>query len=120
LALARLATEEKVESLSVGSELNSLDGDHLPWAVLVAAVRAQYGGTLTYSGNWDHFQKVGIYDLVDQIGMCGYFSLAGATREEHGRTWRDLRAELERFSQKLARPLLFTEIGYLSQKGAAA
>ena len=120
LSLAKLASEEKVEELSIGSELSTLDGDHDSWSPIVKSVRAQFSGALTYSGNWDHFQKVAIYDLVDHIGLCGYFALGGSTVEELTRSWRDLRAELERFSRKHARPLLFTEIGYLSQRGAAA
>src|SRR5207253_649355 len=60
--LARLAERRGVELLSVGSELSTLDGDRAPWVPLVAAVRAVYRGALTYSGNWDHFQKVALYD----------------------------------------------------------
>ena len=125
--LAQLAAEEKVTALSIGSELSSLDGaaDHAAWVALVAEVRRRFSGRLTYSGNWDHFREVAIYDLVDRIGLCGYFPLAerGAaarTVDDLARTWRDLRAELERFAQKKQRPLLFTEIGYLSQQGSAA
>jgi hypothetical protein len=116
-ALAKLAAQERVAALSIGSELSTLDGDRAAWVPLVEDVRKRFRGRLTYSGNWDHFQKVAIYDLVDHIGLCGYFPLSG---DDLTRTWRDLRAELERFSRKLSRPLLFTEIGYLSQKGAAA
>ncbi len=126
--LARLAAREHVAVLSVGSELSTLDGDRARWAPLVAEVRRVFHGRLTYSGNWDHFQKVALYDLVDELGLCGYFPLADraeaarrpATVEELVRAWRDLRDELERFARKLGRPLLFTELGYLSQRGAAA
>jgi hypothetical protein len=120
VGLAKLAAEEKVEELSIGSELSTLDGDSRAWAPIVEQVRDQFRGALTYSGNWDHFQKVGIYDLVDHIGLCGYFALAGSSVDDLTRSWRDLRVELERFSRKHDRPLLFTEIGYLSQRGAAA
>jgi hypothetical protein len=128
VALARLAAEEKVSALSIGSELSTLDVDRAPWIGLAAEVRRVFPGLLTYSGNWDHFDKVAIYDLVDLIGLCGYFSLAdreeAARRavpvEELARSWKALRANLERFSRSLGRPLLFTEIGYLSQRGAAA
>jgi hypothetical protein len=119
-ALAKLAAQEKVEELSIGSELSTMDEDHDSWSPIVKDVRAQFHGALTYSGNWDHFQKVAIYDLVDHIGLCGYFALGGSSVDDLSRTWRDLRAELERFAQKHERPLLFTEIGYLSQRGAAA
>ena len=130
IALAQLANQEHAEALSIGSELSTLDGaaDHDAWAMLVSEVHAVYRGRLVYSGNWDHFREVGIYDLVDQIGLCGYFALADrAEAAAHAvpvddlvRTWRDLRVELERFAELHGRPILFTEVGYLSQRGAAA
>ena len=128
LALAKLAQRERVEELSIGSELSTLDGDRARWAPLAADVRRAFAGRLTYSGNWDHFRDVAIYDLVDELGLCGYFPLAdrddAARRaipvEEMVRAWRDLRDELTRFARKRNRPLLFTELGYLSQRGASA
>ena len=124
VGLARLAARTRAEGLSVGSELSTLDGDRAAWAPIVAAVRAVYRGRLVYSGNWDHFRDVAIYDLVDDAGVCGYFPLAEAgrvaTEEELVRAWRDLRVELERFRARVGRPLVFTEVGYLSQRGAAA
>jgi hypothetical protein len=136
LRLARLAQRTRVELLSVGSELSSLDGERAPWEKLVAAVRAVYRGPLTYSANWDHFRRVAIYDLLDYAGLCGYFALAPApakasqrpgptpapptSEAELARAWRNLRAQLERFRERVGRPLLFTEVGYLSQRGAAA
>jgi hypothetical protein len=116
LSLARLAAAERVEALSIGSELSSLDGELAPWLAVVAAVRGQFHGRLVYSGNWDHYRDVAIYPLVDELGLCGYFAL-GADLE---RTWRELRVQLEAYSRALQRPLMFTEIGYLSQRGAAA
>jgi hypothetical protein len=123
-ALARLAERDHVELLSVGSELSTLDGDRAPWVDLVAKVRAVYHGKLLYSGNWDHFRKVAFYDLVDYAGLCGYFALADADRpssdDDLTRAWRDLRVELTRFSARLGRPFVLTEVGYLSQRGAVA
>jgi hypothetical protein len=137
VGLARLAARERVELLSVGSELSTLDGERGPWVKLVRAIRAVYPGALTYSGNWDHFRRVAFYDLLDYAGLCGYFALAprggggggGAGDGGDGKpidtealvaSWRNLRAQLERFAADLGRPLLFTEVGYLSQRGAAA
>jgi hypothetical protein len=124
VALARLAERSRVELVSVGSELSTLDGERAPWLPLIDAVRAVYRGPLTYSGNWDHFRKVAFYDRLDYAGLCAYFALApdGAhpTDEDLVRSWRDLRIELERFGARVGRPLLFTEVGYLSQRGAAS
>ena len=142
VALAALAERQRVELLSVGSELSTLDTERAAWVPLVRAVRAVYRGPLTYSGNWDHFQKVALYDLVDFAGLCGYFALSDEPHvaephvaeprvaEPHVArphaidplvaAWRRRRVELEAFSVRVGRPILFTEIGYLSQRGAAA
>jgi hypothetical protein len=124
--LARLATRERVAVLSVGSELSTLDGaaDREAWAATIAAVRRVFTGRLLYSGNWDHYRDVAIYDLVDVLGMCGYFALvapgAPSTLEDVTRGWRDLRAELTRFARARGRPVVFTELGYRSIRGAAS
>jgi hypothetical protein len=123
--LARIAAEENAAALSVGSELSTLDVDVAPWRALVAEVRRRFHGELTYSGNWDHFEKVAIYELVDKVGICAYFSLgerkatvpAVAELEER---WRSLRTRLARFASAIHRPLLFTEVGYRSILGSSA
>lgn len=128
LSLAALCQRSKVAVLSVGSELSTLDTPphHAQWQHLVAAVRKQYRGLLTYSGNWDHYQQVGLYDLLDLAGMCAYFPLASRLDvgpvpvEKMTAAWQKKRVELEQFAQGLKRPLLLTEVGYLSQRGAAA
>jgi hypothetical protein len=121
--LADLCAQEHAGALSVGSELSTLDGedDRSEWVALIAEVRRRYHGTLVYSGNWDRFRRVALYDLVDEIGLCGYFALAdvaGASVVDLVRAWRDLRIELERFALARGRPLVFTEIGYRSVRGA--
>jgi hypothetical protein len=127
IALARLGEKEGATGLSVGSELSTLDGPdaHAEWARTIRAVRRVFSGALTYSGNWDHFRQVALYDLVDQIGLCAYWPLAPAgaidsSVDDLVRAWRDLRVSLERFARARHRPLIFTEVGYLSQRGAAA
>jgi hypothetical protein len=124
--LALLAAREGASVLSVGSELSSLDGpgDRDAWQALIDRVRHQFRGPLLYSGNWDHFERVALYQLVDLAGVCAYFSLAPpeslATDEELTRSWRDWRAELTRFARIIKRPLVLTEVGYRSVRGAAA
>lgn len=131
LRLARLGRVHKLAQLSVGSELSTLDvGAERPrWSALINKVRGEFGGLLTYSGNWDHFEQVGLYDLVDTAGLCAYFPLAeslpgfetAAQLEVPALTaaWRRKRADLEAFAARVGRPLLLTEVGYLSQRGCA-
>lgn len=126
VALARVAAREHVAVLSVGSELSTLDGaaDRPEWATTVAAVRGVFHGALMYSGNWDHFRDVAVYELVDVVGLCAYFALvepgAPATVDDLVRGWRDWRVELERFFAPRGRAIVFTELGYRSIRGAGA
>lgn len=126
VGLARLAARAGATVLSVGSELSTLDGadDRASWATTVKEVRRVFAGPLLYSGNWDHYRDVAIYDLVDVVGLCGYFALvapgAPSAVEDVTRGWRDLRTELTRFARERGRPIVFTEVGYRSIRGAAA
>ncbi|MBL9002589.1 MAG: hypothetical protein JNJ46_00015 [Myxococcales bacterium] len=126
--LSRLAAAEGVAVLSVGSEQSTLDvpAYHGRWQHLVSAVRRGFSGLLTYSGNWDHYEHVGLYDLVDLAGLCAYFPLARegyeppAKQDDLVAAWRKKRSELEAFASARNKPLVLTEVGYLSQRGAAA
>lgn len=124
--LAKLASSEHAAALSIGSELSTLDGenDRDAWRAVIARVKKRFAGPLLYSGNWDHFERVAVYEQVDLAGVCAYFALAerdGAADDETlTRGWRDGRARLERFSKIVAKPLVLTEVGYRSVKGAAA
>lgn len=121
--LAKLSSSEGVSVLSVGSELSTLDVKKEWFRPVIEAARKEFFGKLLYSGNWDHFREVAIWSLVDYIGLCGYFGIASTDRlpplHEMISGWRDLRANLERWSRSKSRPLVFTEVGYMSQLGAA-
>lgn len=121
--LARLAQKSGVEVLSVGSELSSLDTDPSFFGPVVKEVRSVFKGKLTYSANWDHFRLVRIFPLVDLLGLCGYFGIAvskkNATLAEMVEGWRDVKAYLVRWARTMGKPLLFTEVGYMSQQQAA-
>jgi len=123
-AFAHLAQQEKVPLLSVGSELASLDVDEARWRKIIADVRKIYTGKLTYSANWDHYYDVPFFDDLDYVGITGYFELAekGADPTVHQlvHSWREVHATLMRWLHKIDRPLILTEVGYLSQKGTAA
>jgi hypothetical protein len=134
LRLGRLCQHAHVAQLSVGSELSTLDGakERPRWQALIERTRATFRGLLTYSGNWDHFEQVGLYDLLDTAGLCAYFPLAEAPILSLGMgtaptpelpelvaAWRRKRTELEQFAARIGRPLVLTEVGYLSQRGCA-
>jgi hypothetical protein len=124
LSFARLAQELKVPLLSVGSELSTMDIHEQRWRLLISKVRKVYSGKLTYSANWDHYDKVPFFDALDYAGITGYFELAkpgeDPTVEQLVEAWRHHAIQILRWRHKVGKPLLLTEVGYLSQKNAAA
>jgi hypothetical protein len=124
LRFAELAEKLQVPLLSVGSELSSLDVESDRWRTIIAEVRRVYRGKLTYSANWDHYQQVPFFDALDYAGVTGYFELA--KRDEDPtvvsliQAWQNVHQQLLRWQHRIDKPLLLTEVGYLSQKNAAA
>jgi len=122
LHYATLAARSKAELLCVGSELITTEPMRGRWRDLIARVRKVYGGKIAYSANWDHYTPVTFWDLVDVIGLTGYYKLAeaaGAREEEMLASWRGARSRLVTWSKKLRRPFIFTEVGYPSIAGCA-
>jgi hypothetical protein len=122
--LASLGALTGASRLVVGSEFSSLDRDLAHWRPLVERIRALFSGTLMYSANWDHYQDVRLYELVDEIGVVAYFNL----REPDGPSdvpaltarWRSLRREIEFSLASYAKPFVFSELGYRSRTGSTA
>ena len=112
--------------LSVGSELSTLDGaaDRAAWAATVAAVRRVFPGALIYSGNWDHYPRRRHLRPRRRRRPVRLLRARRAgravDRRRLTRGWRDLRVELERFFARPRPPIVFTELGYRSIRGAAA
>jgi hypothetical protein len=120
--LASLAELTGATRLVVGSELSTLDGDLPRWQHLIALVRAVFTGTLVYSANWDHYRDARLFELVDEVGVVGYFGL-----RDHGgpsdvpaltASWQRIRRELDAALAKYGKPFVFTELGYRSRSGA--
>jgi hypothetical protein len=128
LEFARLAQRLAVPIMSVGSELSTMDVHEDRWRTLIAKVREIYGGALTYSANWDHFREVRFFDALDYAGVTGYFELADKEKaleedpplEQLIHAWREVYMAMMRWQHKIGRPIILTEVGYLSQRGAAA
>ncbi len=120
LTFASLAQEMGVEILSLGTELKTRSGDEAFWRALVPKIRSRYSGFLTYSANWDEYENVPFWDLLDFVGIDFYFPLtdrSDASRSDMEEALRPIRDVLKEFSRKEDRPFLFTEIGYRSLDG---
>ncbi|MEQ8304399.1 MAG: hypothetical protein RIB47_13470 [Cyclobacteriaceae bacterium] len=123
LHYARLAEENHVEVLCIGTELLHTIGHELRWRNLITEIRKVYGGKLTYAANFNaEFEKVKFWDALDFIGIQAYFPLSqkeNPTLDELKLNWvKPLRA-IENVSKLYDKPVLFTEIGYRSTADAA-
>jgi hypothetical protein len=89
------------------------------WLSLIQEVRAIYPGPLTFAANWDAYDKCGFWDQMDYLGVDGYFPLQqGSDLGSLIRGWEPYLAALRAFHNRWNKPLLFTEIGICSHKGA--
>lgn len=118
-----IAREGGANALMVGSELVSTEKFTERWLEIIALAREHfYGGLLGYSANWDHYRPIKFWDKLDFIGMTSYYTLADRelpTVEEIVARWQPIYEEVTNWRQSVGKPLLFTEVGWCSQEGAA-
>ncbi|MEZ4881608.1 MAG: glycoside hydrolase [Flavobacteriaceae bacterium] len=115
---AKVAEEEKVEMLCVGTELEKFIA-HRPeyWRNLIEEIRTIYKGKLTYAANWDEYKRVPFWDALDYIGVDAYFPVSESktpTVEEARNGWALWKEELKNVSERENKQILFTEYGYRS------
>jgi glycosyl hydrolase family 113 len=128
-----LARDERVEMICIGTELASMSGSQYAaqWSALVARIRGQYSGLLTYAANGvsaaDEFTSVSFWSQLDLLGADVYTPLTDKkdpTRQELAAGWRsnrdghDMLAAFHNWQQSYGKPFVFTEVGYRSADGA--
>ena len=119
---ADLAAEAGAAGMTIGMELRRTVGQDEEWRAVADAVRQRFPGWLTYAANWDDYESVEWWSVVDYIGVQAYFELGvpaegtnGESRQRFLRErWRPIRDRIEAVSRASGRPVLFTEIGYPS------
>ena len=121
LHYAQLAEEENMEMLCIGTELHKTCTERDEnWRALIKKIRSVYSGQLTYAANFSNeYQEISFWDELDFIGVQAYFSLTDKEEEsleELKKGWKKPIKELEAFSRKFNKPVLFTEVGYKSTK----
>ncbi len=122
LRYARMAQEEQVGILAVGTELRSSVAHETAWRELLTAIRTVYEGPIVYCANWDSIDQVGFWDAVDYIGVQFYPPLADTPDASEASMDARLAIHLERlgaFSEGQGRPVLLTEVGYKSTSDTA-
>ena len=121
LRFAALADSTGAEMLCIGTEFNNAIAKRPQfWNNLILKVKALYHGKLTYSANWDDWERIPFWQQLDYIGLGGYFPLVEASTpsvDSLRAAWKPIKARLEAFSRQQGRPVLFTEFGYLSVDG---
>lgn len=121
LRFAMLADSTGAELFCIGTEFNvAIQKRPQYWKSLIGKIRGIYRGKLTYSANWDDWERVPFWEELDYIGLGGYFPLVEAATPEVKdlkAAWKPIFERLKTFSQQRERPVLFTEFGYLSVDG---
>ncbi|WP_378900129.1 glycoside hydrolase family 113 [Microbacterium sp. NPDC056569] len=108
---ARIAEVEGCEMLCVGCEMVRADAREADWRELIAAVRAEYSGIVTY--NCDKYQedRLGWWDAVDVVTSSGYYPVDA---------WEAELDRIERAVAAMGKPFFFMEAGCPSREGSPA
>ncbi|MDN3020916.1 hypothetical protein [Streptomyces sp. S.PB5] len=118
---AALSADTGAEQFAVGTELAGVSGDTAAWTRTVDTVRDHYDGPLTYAANYDEYSKIRFWKELDLIGIDAYWPLSEQPTEDTARlrrAWKPIARELAAFARRQDRRILFTEAGYVSQRGS--
>lgn len=123
LPFAREAQAAGADMFCVGRELDStVIAREADWREVVARIRREFRGPLTYSANFDTWQGVGFWDALDFIGVSAYFPLSDGTDPQLAELeagWERALAPLAAAAGRWGRPVLLTEAGFPSIPSAA-
>jgi hypothetical protein len=117
---ASFSQANSVDLLCIGCEFNGNDQDAVNWASIVSGVRQLYTGPITYAANWNEYQSISWWGLLDYMGIDAYFPLtkvADPTVEQLMAGWSPWVANIQAWQAFVGKPVLFTEIGYRSIQG---
>jgi hypothetical protein len=118
LTFAKIADSLHVEMLCIGTEYRKSASQRPDiWRKLIRDVRKIYSGSVVYAANWDNYEHIEFWDQLDYIGIDAYFPMS--TRKsphlaELNNKWQSTKNNIEAFSKRWDKPVLFTEFGYQS------
>jgi len=124
---AALSQDSGVDLFFIGQELAGTVHREDDWRNIAQEVRKVFKNPIAYEATvtppnqttGEHLQ-VKWWDAVDYIGVLGYFQLTQITNptvEQLKSAWTGWVSQLETLSQKFQRPIIISEIGYLSADG---
>jgi hypothetical protein len=118
IALARLAQDERIDELIVGTEIAGASRQP-DWAPLIAQVRQTFTGRLTYIAHGaEEVERFAHWPLLDRVGASLYPPLAGDTAQRSHVMDATL-ARVAKVARGAGKPVLIGEIGLRSAHGAA-
>jgi hypothetical protein len=124
LHFADIAESMKAEIFCIGTELGATVKQRPQfWSLLIDTLKKTYHGKLTYAANWDDYKNFPFWKKLDYIGVDAYFPLASdktPSANSLHKGWKRHSNDLENFSTKWDRPILFTEYGYRNVDYACA
>ena len=105
LHYARLAKEMGVEMHIAGCEMVMAERREAEWRKLIADIRSEFDGLVSY--NTDKYQEENVtwWDCVDMISSSGYYPID---------QWEQELDRIERTVQKFKKPFFFAEAGCMS------
>lgn len=123
LNMAMLADSLDIELFCVGTEAKRFAAECPEfWRILILEIRQVYKGKLIYAANWDNFNRINFWDLLDYVGVDAYFPLINKkkpTVKKLKRTWQATVDSMQQFYEQWQKPIIFTEFGYMSLEGTA-
>lgn len=117
---AQLAQIYSVDQFCVGTELSATESGASHWQAVIAGVRNQYSGPITYAANHGDETSIIWWDAVDYIGVDAYYTLTSKndpTVDELKTAWQPYLTTLAALASTWNKSIIFTEIGYRSQDG---
>ncbi|MFP4015362.1 MAG: glycoside hydrolase family 113 [Chitinispirillaceae bacterium] len=120
LHYARMADQENLDLLVLGTELDNA-ASRPEFSDLIGEVRDIFGGKVTYASSYNDFLSVDFWDDLDYIGANCWFNLdngSGSPAQIH-QAWNHWLNLLSEFANYKNKPVLITEAGFRSIKGAA-
>lgn len=116
-----IANRLDIEMFCIGTEFKKSEKKRNSfWVKLIKEAREKYCGELTYSANWDSYDDIKFWNELDYIGISAYFPLLNKPTpkvNEIIKAWSPYSKQLEKYSKRFNKKILFTEYGYLSVDG---
>jgi len=121
LSYARLAQQQRVEILDIGSELNTLEAYGGQWLRIINLIRSVYSGQLTYSSVVHNGYPKQFSQALDFLSVDAYPALdvpVDATTGQLEKAWGPWKDELEQNRIASGKPLVISELGTPSRVGS--